>query len=200
MPQIKDFGPLNEAPAGEDFIATQTPAGVSSHSTILSIHEAIHQANIGWWNYHPSDFQVARTYSSAGGWTKIANDGAGPAAQYAYRPSSVVDLFDTTNGQLDFSGLAIGDTFEFRIDLDISTTVANQEVLVRGEFGIGGTPYTVSMASLEKKTAGTYQLSTYRGGPIASENTRANPAELQLFSTSDFTYSLQMMYYSVTRR
>lgn len=159
------------------------------------------QSKTGWINLHPSDYQADRQYLATNGWTRVDDDGLGVASNDSFLPDGVSKIFNTTTGQLDFSQLAIGDTFEVRLDFDVTTSVNNQEIQTRAEFAIGsGQSYTVALHSAARKSIGTYQLSAYSGGPIASEGTRVNPAEIQLFSDENFTYQLKMIYIHIIRR
>ena len=155
----------------------------------------------GWFNVHDSNYLVPQVYTALGAnWDKISDDGAGPLSNSAHKPTSITKVWDTTTSQLDFNDLTAGDSFEIRVDLDITTSSANQEVDIRGEFAIGASPYTVSFYHNTFKSSGVHQIMVYIGGPISSETTRVNPGEIQIYSNADLTYLNQMMYFNVRRK
>lgn len=184
----------------ENLVGQDTGGGVDSSfkATLNSLVDWAFKKKNGWFNLHPSDFMVPRYYLAANGWEKVTNDGAGPASSSS-PPKDITSVFDTINGQLDFSQLSIGDEFLIRIDIDFVTTANNQEVLLRAELGIGGTPYTISLGGREKKSIGIGQLGILSGGPLPSVNTKNLPAEIQIWSDADLSYTVQMIYISVKR-
>lgn len=172
-----------------------------SSSNVNSVVNTNLQAKNGWWNVHPSDYLTPRNYIVADNWLTIVDDNAGPGSSgNTYAPTGIPSLFNTTTNQFDFSSLSIGDIFGIRLDINLTTTANNQDVIVRGRWGIGGTIQTIVLDSIDKKDFGSYQISSYTKGPVGSANVRDFPADLQIWSDADLSYTLQMIYIDVNRR
>lgn len=188
----------------EHFAGQNHGGGVDSSfdGQLQDIASFVTKVKSGWWNIHPSDFAgPVRQYLSTTGWDLLTNDNAGIASSNDdYSPTGVPNPWNPTTHQFGFSSLAIGDTFGLRVDMDITTTANNQEVLLRGRWGIGGTVETIMLSSFNRKSIGGTQFSEFVRGPIASGNIRDNFGDIQIWSDSDFTYSLRMIYLEVSRR
>ena len=119
----------------------------------------------------------------AGTLYKLTNDGAGASTNLTYALPGLANIWNVSTNQFDWSNgttLALGDTVEIRVDVDIITTGTNKAFELDMILGVGGTPYTLPIIPLENfKTAGTYHdvrlMSIYMG----DANTLNNPAELK---------------------
>ena len=138
---------------------------------------------IGWWDYNDLETQTTPISLAVVG-TKydLTNDTLGPNTQTGFGLSGVSKVWDPVSDRFDFTEVDIGDTFELRSDLTITTTNANTAVSLELEFGVGtGTPFVVPVfAGTNFKTAGTYQLVHSREWYIGSAFTRDNPCRLRM--------------------
>lgn len=118
----------------------------------------------------------------AGQFYPLTNDGAGAFTNKTYALAGLPDVWDVATNQFDWTDgtvLALGDTVEIRVDVDIITTGTNKAFELDIELGVGGSPYTLPIIPLENfKTAGTYHdvrlMSIYMG----DANTLNFPARL----------------------
>lgn len=115
----------------------------------------------------------------------LTNDEAGPFTNKLYPPTSVTDIWDSVTNAFDFSELTLGSTINFRIDLQLTTTVANQEVDLTIDVAIGGSSYTLFIDHSQYKTAGTYNYVNSFLIYMGDTNTLNNPAKFALASPSN---------------
>ena len=115
----------------------------------------------------------------------LTNDEAGPFTNKAYPPLGVTGVWDVGNNEFNFSQLTLGSKVEYRLDLAITTTTANQVVDIFFELAIGGTPYDLSIANQYYKSADTYNLNVSNFIYMGDTNTRDNAAKFKLSSTND---------------
>ncbi len=125
----------------------------------------------------------AISLATPGTWYKLTNDAAGSSTLTTYLPEGVTSFWDEVNDQLDFTELSLGDQFDARIDVSVTTTGANQQVDVRLVIAVGEVgSYVLGLGHYLYKTAGTYQLiipcQIYMGNTL----TRDYPAEIQIRS------------------
>lgn len=155
---------------------------------------------IGFFDYN--DLATATTPISVTGGveTKLTNDGAGPQTIKTYAPVGVTDIWDEVNDDFDFSELSNGDMIDIRVDLEVTTSVINQEFSVDMNAGIGGFPYVIPLIKAEFKTAGAQQVSSFRGFYIGDDNTRLNPAEIVINSASDCDVKINGWYCKILIR
>lgn len=108
--------------------------------------------------------------------TNITNDGLGTDSNKMYSPIGDSDIYDTTNNRYDFSSLKLGDMVSFRLNVTVTTTVANQELWFSNFLGHGGTgtPYSSTNKYFQFKTAGTYPITIDSYFDIGNENTLDN--------------------------
>ena len=118
----------------------------------------------------------------------LQNNGAG-ANTYKNILTGAADIYDTTGFEFDFSGLSIGDSDCIRVDLQITTSGANQNVRVYMELAQGtGAEYEIDFKQSFYKTAGVYSFSdavnfVYMG----NTNTKNNPATIYFDSDAGAT-------------
>jgi hypothetical protein len=117
-----------------------------------------------------------------GGFTYLTNDGLGSFTNKSYPPTNVTDVWDAANDRFDFSELNLGAEVRYRIDLELITSSANQEVDLELELAIGGSSYSLSVAQRYYKTAGTYPLVVYNSLYMGDSNTMGNYAKFKIQS------------------
>jgi hypothetical protein len=138
------------------------------------------------------------THSAGSTTTFLTNDGAGSGTT-SYNPNSKAALWNTSTNKFDFTSLKIGDTVEFRIDVDIAPAAAQEINLVMdiGEGNAGA--YTLNVNHTYFKTASasdqiTAMFRVYMGDEI----TRANPARFRLTSLAATTVVVNGWFYQIT--
>lgn len=194
--QIKDF--TNKAiPQDTDKMLIQESTDVTKHILL----GAIHQTKVGFFDYN--DAATGGTpisHNGSEGYKKLTNDGAGAFTNLTYIPVGMTTLWNTTTNQFDFSELSLGDMIDLRVDIDVTTTAPNQEVVVRVTLAIGGVPYSLEVDRAVFKSAGTYKMLSYTGGYMGDANTLDNAGEVQLDTDDAATVTVQGWYCKVTRR
>lgn len=132
----------------------------------------------GWEDYNDSGTSQSLT---SGSWVDLTNDGAGANTSTTYRIPGGTAVWDTTNNQFDFSFLNIGDQVDLRVDLEVTTAGANNEVAVRLDIAHGdAAEFPLEFHRTSFKAAGTYQI--LRSFPIyiGSAEVRDNPAKIAM--------------------
>ena len=193
---ILDFN--NKAlPADTDAVLIQEAGGTTKHVLIGDIRKA----GVGFFDYN--DLNTATTpitHNGSEGFKKLTNDTLGAFTTTEFRPKGMTTLWDAANSQFDFGELAIGDIVDLRVDLEVTTTSANQEIEIQLLIDIGGSPYSINLLHASYKTAGTHKVVTYVGGYVGSAGTRDNPTEVQLDTDSSATIKVNGWYAKVVRR
>ena len=130
--------------------------------------------------------------------TFLTNDGAGSSTN-SYNPDSKAALWNTSTNKFDFTSLKIGDTVEFRIDIDIAPAAAQEINLVMdiGE-GVAGA-YSLNVNHTYFKTASASdQITAMFRIYMGDEVTRANPARFRLTSIAATTIIVNGWFYQIT--
>jgi hypothetical protein len=130
--------------------------------------------------------------------TFLTNDGAG-ASTNSYNPDSKAALWNTSTNKFDFTSLKIGDTVEFRIDIDIAPAAAQEINLVMdiGE-GVAGA-YSLNVNHTYFKTASASdQITAMFRIYMGDEVTRANSARFRLTSIAATTIIVNGWFYQIT--
>lgn len=131
----------------------------------------------------------------------LNNNGEGSYTNKEYALSNIADIFDTSINSFDFSDLELGDKVDIRIDVDIQTTVSNQNTKVSLELGIGATPYEISILDRDFKTATTHSNITISNFfYIGNEITKNYPAKLKFTSDASADITLNGFAIIVTKR
>lgn len=135
----------------------------------------------GFYDYNHSS-AVGQLLSPALTFVPLVNDGAGANTNLTYAVPGVAHVWNTVTNQMDFTLLENGDTIDLRVDVEVTTTGANHEVVLAWELGIGGFNYTLQILRQNFKVAGTYIMTVLHSAYIGDDNTRLNPAEIQMLS------------------
>lgn len=116
-------------------------------------------------------------------WYNLTSDGLGPNSQTALKLPGNKNTWNTTSNQLELDDLTIGDTVDLRIDVDITTTSANEVIELGLRLAAGsGSSFVLSVGRQYFKTAGTEQIVLPYWFYIGSALVRDNPAELVIKS------------------
>jgi hypothetical protein len=138
------------------------------------------------------------THGAGSTTTFLTNDGAGSSTT-SYNPDSKAALWNTATNKFDFTSLKIGDTVEFRIDIEIANAAAQEINLVMdiGE-GVGGA-YSLNVNHTYFKTASSGdQITAMFRIYMGDEVTRANPARFRLTSIAATTIIVNGWFYQIT--
>lgn len=134
---------------------------------------------MGFWDYNDSITATTPiALSPLGTFVQLTNSGGGAQTQLTYGLPITPAIWNTATNYLNFNGLSLGDTVDIRIDMDVITTTANCELSVVAEYGIGVTPYTLTIGRDYFKTTGTYPVSMTHSLYIGNVLTKDSPARL----------------------
>mgnify|MGYP003655000938 CR=1 FL=1 len=138
------------------------------------------------------------THGAGSSTTFLTNDAAGSSTT-SYNPDSKSALWNAGTGKFDFSSLKIGDTVEFRVDIDIANAAAQEiNLVIDLAEGTAG-PYTLNVNHTYFKTASagdqiTAMFRIYMG----DENTRTGTARFRLTSIAATTIVVNGWFYQIT--
>ena len=91
----------------------------------------------GWGVYQDETTQTTPLAYTTG-LLQITNDGDGAKTQKTYFPFGVSDTFNVSTNEFDFSQFNIGDVVRLEVNLEVTTTVTNQNVAIDFKSAIGG--------------------------------------------------------------
>jgi hypothetical protein len=138
------------------------------------------------------------THGAGSTTTFLTNDGAGPSTN-SYNPDSKAALWNTSTNKFDFNSLKIGDTVEFRIDIEIANAAAQEINLVidLGEGDAGAYSLNVNHSYFKTSSAGDQITAMFRIY-MGDEVTRVNPARFRLTSIAATTIVVNGWFYQIT--
>lgn len=146
----------------------------------------------GVWDY---DNTLTAQSILADTWTKLNNNGLGPQTNKEFAHPYASEVFNTTTNQFDFTSLEIGDTLDFRLSLQVTTTVNNQIFRLSGFAGIGVSEYEVSIIPEQQfKNHGTYLVTGLSTFYLGNTLTRDNPGELRFYTDDAATVTVDGWY------
>ena len=151
-------------------------------------------------NTGTGDGTPADTAVTASTWTALGNDGLGSFTNTAYLPEGVTSLL--SDGDLDFSQLALGDAVLVRFDFTVVPTVNGAQLDMRVKLGTGAGEYFLprTVAALGNGAGIEYRFVEVVNIYMGDDNTRANPGQLQLLASEDVSVSFAGWYAQILRR
>jgi len=178
----------------------------------LLTHEEFNELNDNF-NYN-SEFQSDGfvDYNNSSGeislaadtWTDLPNDAAGAFTNTAYSPTDVggLDLIDTSNGYLDFSGLDLGSQLIIRSDVTVTPQTNNALFQMRYLLGSGAGEYQLLFLSerLDSGSGLDYQRVIPFPIYMGDTNTRDNAGRLQAKLSTAGTITNAGIYISILER
>ena len=152
--------------------------------------------------FDDNDLATATTpISHTGGATNtyLTNDSLGPFTN-AYNPDSKDRLWNSSTNKFDFTSLKIGDTLEFRGDIEVDTSSANQEIDILMSLAEGESfPYELNVIHLYYKSISssnkiTFMFRIYMG----DEQTRVGGARFRFASDDNADIQVNGWFYQIT--
>lgn len=134
--------------------------------------------------------------------TVLTNDAAGGFTNIAYLPSDMTGIWDEVNDEFDWTELKLGDMVDIRLDLEVTTTVPNQEVDIYLRLAQGtGNEYNIPFISAQQfKNAAAHPLNRFNGIYMGDTNTLNNPAQFMIESPDAATVVVNGWYCKLIRR
>ena len=141
---------------------------------------------IGFFDYNDDATSTTPISVTGGaGYVTLTNDELGPNTVKTYAPEGVIDVWDASNDRFNFSDLKLGDQLTVRIDIEVTTSSANQVVDVALELGSGGSPYDLKFISTQYKTAGAHDIAMPVDFYMGNANTLNNYGLIKIQSDDD---------------
>lgn len=157
------------------------------------------QRHIGFADYNDTATTTTPISVSPTTWTKLTNNKLGSYTQ-SQLPSGITNLWNGSTNQMVLSELPMYSMVDLRMDIEVTTTTANQVVKLRGSFAIGdGAAYQLELSEANYKTSGvkkTIELLPFYIGNTATKN---NPAEIQIYSDAACTVKVNGWYFKVIK-
>tara|TARA_B110000967_G_scaffold203175_1_gene243365 strand:+ start:368 stop:982 length:615 start_codon:yes stop_codon:yes gene_type:complete len=113
--------------------------------------------------------------------TKVLNDAAGAFTNTAYKIPGRANTWVPASNHFDWAaaGLVLGDSVDIRFDFTVTTSGANDDVVIGLDVGVGSPgPYSLEVNRREWRLAGTYAYTTYYGIYMGDSNTLDFPTEV----------------------
>lgn len=133
---------------------------------------------------------------------KITNNGGGANTNLEYGFKANPTLYNVSTNFFDFTQLELGDRVDFRTDLTVTTTTANQEVDIYLDVALGTvTNYQIYLCRRVFKTAGTYTINDVSNWLyIGNADTRDYNCALMFDSDANATVLNNGVAINVTKR
>ena len=181
-------------------IATNVSAIASNAAAILANTNSIAGFTKTYW-FNSSDVGTTAspiTHGAGSTTTFLTNDAAGSETA-SYNPATNADLWNASTNSFDFTSLKIGDTVEFRIDIDIANAAA-QEINIVMDLAEGtATPYTLNVNHTYFKTASSGdQITAMFRVYMGNSETRTGGARFRLTSIAATTIVVNGWFYQIT--
>lgn len=151
----------------------------------------------GFWDYNDLATSSTPLNASSGVPLALTNDGAGAFTNKAYKPEGITDVWNAVGSVFDFSELSLGDTVDIRLDVEVTTTAANQQVDVYLELGQGAGAYTIPFVNLVVKSAGTARGARFNSVYMGDVNTLNNSAQFFVLTDAAATVKVNGWYVRV---
>lgn len=157
--------------------------------------------SVGYFDYNDSITHTTPLAFVTNTPKKLTNDTLGVNTNTSENPYGVSFVWNRTNNQFDFSQLSIGDTIDIRIQVQVTTTTANQKFKISAKFGIGSVAqFENTILSSQVKTAGLEEISFVAPFYIGSSYIRDFPAELYITSDAGGTVVVDGWYIRILRK
>jgi hypothetical protein len=181
-------------------IACGVVSGAQMAATINAIKDLAESSTQTYW-FNASDVGTTAspiTHGAGSSTTFLTNDAAGSTSE-AYNPNSKTNIWNASTNKFDFSSLKIGDTVEFRIDIDIANAAAQEINLVMDLAEGTSTPYSLNVNHTYFKTAsaGDRITAMFRVF-IGNEETRTGTGRFRLTSITATTIVVNGWFYQIT--
>lgn len=150
-------------------------------------------------NYQDTATQSSPISGTSGAAHALTCNGLGTQS-YDDLPTGVAQLWDASTDALDFTDLAPIDTVEIRIDVEVTTTSANQEVELYIDMAQGGFNYQIPLRKAVVKSAGANQIAIYTSLYMGDSNTVDNPAQIKLLSDGNTSTIVNGWFIKVLRK
>lgn len=174
------------------------PEGERNYIRVKILNGQGAASHAGWANYINGDLTPINV--PAGVETKLTLDASSGTIVEEFLPTGVTSLWDSVNGQFDFSSLSIGDMVDIRVDGSLTNTGINESFQLNLVSAVGSpSEFTLPFASGARFIPGTSVLSRYNGIYIGFQDMIDFPSELRVISSDASSGFLVDVYIKVVR-
>lgn len=176
-----------------------TTAGVRANFTTAKAEIEALQTQIGYVDYNDTATTSTPISVSPSTWTKLTNNKLGVYGQERL-PDGITNLWNAVTNQFAFSECPVYTMLEFRSDVEVTTSGANQVVKFDLSLAIGD-PGAFSLPSNEIyfKTSGARRVVTSIPFCIGSTSVKNNPGEVRIWSDASCTVKVLGWYIRVIK-
>jgi hypothetical protein len=182
---------VSTASSGQVYLANGAGSGTWANSPTTG-------TLIGILDYN--DLATATTpivVTGGAGYVDLPNDGLGAFTNKLYPPAGVTDVWTAGTGLFDWSQLVLGDMVDIRLDVEVTTSGANQDFDIELELGTGGFAYSIPFERQLVKSAGAVPVNVYNGIYLGDSNTLDNGAKFKIKSDGNATVIVRGWYCKV---
>ena len=131
----------------------------------------------------------------------LTNDTLGAFTNTQFLPEGVRRLWDASTNKFDFSDLSIGDMFDIRIDITVTTSSNNTAIDIDLHLGAGGSAYTIPFVSEKDfKTTAAHKIAEFNSIYMGDANTLNNGGQLKITADKNCTVVVNGWYVRCLRR
>jgi hypothetical protein len=156
---------------------------------------------VGFFDYNASN-NLSSVTLTVNDWNIIENDITGLYTLTSYGPTGITKVWDESSNSFDFSELNLGDMVDIRLDISVTTTSNNQEVMVDLVLA-KGTPseYRIPFVyPITFKTAGEIGIVKYNSIYMGNNDTLIGGGNFEIRSDDAATMKVNGWYCKIVRR
>lgn len=177
----------------------------SSIAGILNANdtELYDRIGVGVYDYNDTATQTTPiSISSPNTFFNLTNNALGAFTNTTYKLPGVDNVWFTGTQAFDWTGLELGDTLDIRLDIEVTSTSANQDFdvslfIADGQPGVYQIPFAVERAF---KSAGARRVVLYNGIYMGDTNTLNNPARFKIKSSDTGSVKVAGWFVKVQKR
>lgn len=137
------------------------------------------------------------TVPSNNTYVDLTNDEQGAFTNKTYPPVGVNDVWDAAANRFDWEDLLLGDMVDIRLDVEVTTTAANQTVDIALEMNTDGGSYEIPFEATQYKSAGSYVINRFNGVYMGDSGTLGGRAKFKIRSDNNATVIVRGWYCKV---
>lgn len=132
--------------------------------------------------------------------TTLLNNGSGSFTT-SYPPTGISSIYNYATNRLDFTSCSLGDMLDISLDIEVTTSAANQVVSAELVLAVGQPEeYKLTfVGNTQYKDAGLNKIVQYLGLLINTNAVKNNPAKFVFNSTQNATIKVNGHYIKITR-
>jgi hypothetical protein len=176
-----------------------TTAGVRANFTAAKQEIEELQKNVGYADYNDSATSVTPISVSSNTWTKLTNNKLGANTQI-HLPDGITNLWNPVTNQMVLTEVPVHSMVDFRADIEVTTSSANQPVRVLLEMAIGDAiQFSLPSNDMTFKSAGSHKVVATIPFYVGSDPVKSNPSEFRIWSDASCTVKVNGWYIRIIK-